>query len=229
MYLFLSLIAAVLITFLVLTVPPPVTALSFSEKGGIAGIFIICCLGGISFVFRPNWLRRFLSISQSQGKSERQMGKRTIRGHHPDCSTFQSHTVHWRGKTWCAGCVGLFIGLCVAILMMLLYIVTDVQLIKMTSYLLLAVGFLIISSVFLEGAYPSRRPLFHVLSNSMLPVSFAFVTITVGGVTGTVVYGFFTILLCVLWLDTRIHLSKWRHRFLCTSCAESCKMYPVAG
>ncbi|MCX6662347.1 MAG: hypothetical protein NTY91_07350 [Euryarchaeota archaeon] len=105
--------------------------------------------------------------------------------------------------------------------------ITDYQPTNMISYLLLLLGLFILLVVYIEVLYRSRYAIVHVIINSLMPFSFFIITIAVGGLTGKFVYGFFTILLCFLWLDTRIHLSKWHHRSLCKNCFESCKMFMV--
>jgi ABC-type nickel/cobalt efflux system permease component RcnA len=197
-----------------------------SEKMVIAGAFILCCLLGVSFTVRPNWARRHFPKKTNEKESSIQ-GKRSFLGHHPDCGTFQNHTIRWKQKTWCSGCFGLFIGLCASILIMILYILLDVSLTPQFSTLLLLLGLSILPVVYLEILYRSRYPIVHVLTNSMLPLSFFLLTITVVGLTGRIADGMFTILLCFLWLDTRIQLSKWRHNSLCSNCTEPCKMYTV--
>jgi hypothetical protein len=228
-YLLLSFIAAVLIVFFVVIIPSNGSLSQNSEKTMVAGVFIFCGIGGISFTLRPNWVRRYITRNQTRESRVSNQINRSFRGHHPDCTSYQDHTVHWRKTTWCAGCLGLLIGFCVSILLMILYLIIDFHLIPMVSYLFLFLGFLILTSVFLEALRQSRHPMVHLLSNSMLPLSFALLTITVEDHTGKFAYGFFTIVLCFLWLDTRIHLSKRNHRRLCLSCSESCKMYMTTG
>jgi hypothetical protein len=228
LYLIFSFLAAVFIGIFMITSPSDSPTISISEKGIIAGIFITSCVVGISFTLRPNWVRRYLPQIKKREKNTRSGVMRSFRGHHPDCHTFQNHTIQWKDKTWCAGCLGLFIGLCVSILLMMLYIITDYTQLKMISYMLFILGLFILIVVYLEIMYGSRHPIFHVLSNGMLPLAFFSITISVVGVTGKYVYGLFTILLCFLWLDVRIQLSKWRHRLFCLDCTESCKMYDAS-
>ena len=226
-YLIFSFIAAVLIILVVGTIPSHIQPISLLEKVGLACVFIFCCIIGISFTLHPNWARRYFSKFKDEEKNTLLQVKREFQGHHPDCSTFQNHTIQWKKKTWCAGCLGLFIGLCVSILLMILYMITDFQLTNMMFILLILLGLFILPVVYVEIIYRTRYAIVHVFINSMLPLSFFIITISVGGFTGKFVYGFFTILLCFLWLDTRIQLSKWHHRLLCTNCLESCKMFTV--
>jgi hypothetical protein len=214
-------------SILVITVPSYIPPITIEEKGIIAGIFIMSCVIGISFTFHPNWVRRYQPEKKNREKNTNKEATRLFQGHHPDCHTFQNHRIQLKHKTWCAGCLGLLIGLCVSILLMILYLILDVTQSKIISYSLFIIGLFILTFVYIEIVYSNRRPLLHVFTNSLLPLSFFFIIIAVIGLTGKLVYGFFTILLCFLWLDVRIQLSKWRHRFLCTHCVESCKVFIV--
>jgi len=117
--------------------------------------------------------------------------------------------------------------LCVSIFLMILYMGMNFHPTKMMALLLLLLGLLIVPVVYSEILYRNRYAIVHVFLNSLLPLSFFVITVTVGEITGEFIYGFFTILLCFLWLDTRIQLSKWRHGLLCAHCVESCKMFSV--
>lgn len=226
-YLIFSSIAVALVVFLVQEAPPDPPVIPIIEKIGIAGVFITCCIFGISFTLRPNWVHRHLTKKKSNGETNAvNEVKRAFRGHHPDCPAFQNHTIRWKERVLCAGCLGLFVGLCLSIVFMMLYLVIDIQLPKMMSYLIFFAGLFILFWVFLENLFIQKHLSSHAFSNSMLPVSFFIITISVVGVTGKFIYGFFMILLCSLWIDTRIQLSKWRHGLLCAHCTNPCKMYP---
>ena len=226
-YLLFSVLAAIFMSILVITSPSYTPPITIEEKGVIAGIFIISCVIGISFTFKPNWIRRYQPWKNNREKNTNKKAIRLFQGHHPDCYTFQNHRIQWKHKTCCAGCLGLLVGLCVSILLMLLYVILDVTQSKIISYSLFIIGLFIITFVYLEILYSNRHPLLHIFSNSLLPLSFFIIIIAVIGLTGKLVYGFFTILLCFLWLDVRIQLSKWRHGLLCTHCVEPCKMFTV--
>ena len=223
-----SVLAGVFISILVITAPsyePPIT---IEDKGVIAGIFIMSCVIGISFTYNPNWIRRNQPWKKNRKINTNKEATRLFQGHHPDCHTFQNHRFQLKHKTWCAGCLGLLIGSCISIMSMILYLILDVTQSKIIFYLLFIVGLFILTFVYIEIVYSNRHPLLHVFSNSLLPLCFFIIIIAVIELTGKLVYGFFTILLCFLWLDVRIQLSKWRHSLLCKYCAETCKMYETS-
>lgn len=212
--------------FVVLT-PSQTSSISFLEKVGLAIVFILCCIIGISFTIHPNWIRHYFPKTKNLEKNIQLGFKRSFQGHHPDCLIFQNHTIQMMGKNWCAGCLGLFIGLCSAIVIFILYMMTDIQLTNVMSFHFLIFGLFTLAVVFIEILHRSRHAIVHIFINSLMPVSFFLITIAVGSITGEFIYGLFSILMCFLWLDTRIHFSKSRHSILCTECSESCKMFTV--
>ncbi len=131
------------------------------------------CVFGISFTFHPNWVRRYLPQKKNREKNTTTRLKRSFQGHHPDCHTFQNHTIQWRHKTWCAGCLGLLIGLCVSILLMILYIITDFTQLK-NDFLSVVYPWIVHSYFCIlrncVSEQTSNSSMF--FSNSMLPISF---------------------------------------------------------
>ena len=225
LYLAFSFIGAALLILLIGLKPSQSSSLSISEKVGITAAFILSCSAGISLTFKPNWFRHYFSKSTYETQNTHSKGKQSFQGHHPGCLTFQNHTIHWRGKIWCAACLGLFIGFCVSIALMVFYMITDFQPTQMTALLLLLLSVFILVVVFIEIIHRNTHASIHVFINSLLPLSFFLVIVAVVGATGELLYGFLSLLLCFLWLDTRIQLSKSHHTMLCKNCAEPCKMF----
>jgi hypothetical protein len=224
-YLGLSVAGAALLVVFVSMTPAPTRTLALLEKIFVAGVFISICVFGVSFSLRPNWVRPFISKKDNTEKNHSEALQRSFRGHHPDCKTFENHRMIYQNKTWCAGCFGLLIGCFLSILLMMLYVVVPFQQPLTISRLLFFLGLLVIAFVYLESILGSRRSIIHVLSNALLVLSFFLITTSMVELSGKVVYGLFTILLCILWLDTRIQLSRWHHRRLCRSCLQPCKIY----
>jgi len=224
-YLGLSVAGAALLVVFVLMTPAPTHTLVLLEKMIVAGVFIASCVVGISFSLRPNWVRLFISQKENTVKNHSEALQRSFWGHHPDCKTFENHRVIYLDKTWCAGCLGLLIGCLLSIILMILYVVVPFQQPPTISRLLFFLGLLVMALVYLEIILGSRHSIIHVLSNGMLILSFFIITASIVELSGKVEYGLYTILLCILWLDTRIQLSRWHHRRLCSSCLQSCKIY----
>jgi len=224
-YLGLSVAGAALLILFVSMTPAPTRTLVVLEKIVYAGVFIIICVFGVSFSLRPNWVRPFISKKDNTEKNHTEALQRSFRGHHPDCKTFENHRMIYQNKTWCAGCLGLLIGCLLSIILMILYVVVPFQQPPTISRLLFFLGLLVIALVYLEIIRGSRHSIIHVLSNGMMVLSFFFITTSMVELSGKVEYGLYTILLCILWLDSRIQLSRWHHSRLCSSCLQSCKIY----
>ena len=150
---------------------------------------------------------------------------RSFFGHHPNCDRFQAHRITIGNKTWCAGCFGLLLGSLVSILFMVIYTISSTGLSQSTSVMLLLLGLVLVVLILIETISKSRRAVTHLFFNVLLTPSFFFITMSVTELTGKSFFGLFTILLCALWLDTRVTLSTWSHRSTCSFCQESCKIY----
>jgi nitrate/nitrite transporter NarK len=224
-YLLFSFIAAILVVLFVLLTPRSSAPPTFLEKLGIASVFILSCCIGISFTLKPNWIRRYGSKVKNQDNSTPPHITKSFQGHHPVCPTFQNHTIQWRKQIWCAGCLGLLLGFCGAILLMILYSIMNLQFSRTTGLFLIFFGFFIFAVVLIEIQYQRKHTITHVVINSLLPLGFFLIIIAVQESTGDLLYSFFSLLFCFLWLDTRIQFSKTRHRVLCRNCAEPCKMF----
>jgi uncharacterized membrane protein len=228
-YLVLSLIGAMFLIGIVLYSPVSSPMPTVPDKIVVASTFIFLCILGISFSLRPNWLKGMMLKNNMTGSNNAHESKRCFLGHHPDCSFFDTHRIRYAKKTWCAGCFGLLIGCLVSMILMVLYVAISYQQSSTLSRLLFFFGLFLIVLVYVELFLGSSSPTIHIIFSSLLIVGFFCITIGIIELSGNGIYGFFTILICTLWLETRIQLSRWRHSLLCKECSESCKMYGTSG
>ena len=224
-YLILSGVGILLLSAVVLQAPVATAKLSFFEKIFLGSIFLCLCLLGVSLCLRPNWIKTLALKKDNARTNQGNEVTRCFIGHHPDCSVFDYHRIVFNKKTWCAGCIGLLFGCLLSSGLMILYVLGFPPVALMGYRLLFFVGMFCIIFVYAELLTGSRSRIVHIIANSTLVLSFLFITVSIGELTGNVIDGFFTILLCVLWLDTRILLSKWRHSLLCSNCSKACKTY----
>jgi len=223
-YLLLSIIAIVFVLTMIF-VRSHANIITFYEKLFVAAIFFASCLFGISLAIYPNWWRTYTHQTNHTSKVQEEKIKRSFQGHHPDCKTFKSHVIVIKNKPRCAGCLGLALGSLVSILLMALYLFLPYRLPVAISYILLILGIFALLLVYGEIILNNRHTLIHIIINSLLVLSFLVITISVVEITKGPVYGILTILICFLWLDTRIHLSNQQHKNICASCTKSCKTY----
>ncbi len=224
-FLVLSALGAVFLFGIVFQTLDSVLMVVQTEKLVVACFFSLLCAFGVLFALRPNWLKATLSKKNTTEKNKTNEIKQRFRGHHPDCFVFEHHRLICGKKTWCAGCFGLLIGCILSIILMLLYVVVPLRLSLLAARLWFIFGLFVIIIVFAESILPRRYAGTHVMVNAMFIVSFFLITVSVVELSGDVIYGFYAMILCVLWLDTRIHLSKWHHSHLCIRCPQSCKIY----
>jgi hypothetical protein len=224
MYVTFSIIAAALIIFLAVQ-SPSTDPFSQTNRLIVAAAFIMCAVLGTSFAIRPNWIRRFgLKKNELKG-SKTSSVQRMFQGHHPDCKAFESHTIKNYKTVWCAGCLGLGIGCTLSIVFMAIYVFFLFHQSLFFYQGMIVAGLFIITMAFLDARGEIKHPIRHIVINSALPLSFVLITISIVELTSNLMLGLCTILLCFLWLDTRVQLSAWRHQKLCYSCPEPCKMY----
>ena len=191
----------------------------------IAIIFIIICLFGISIAIYPGWYKK-IRESKNHNENNHQIIKTIKRkGHHPNCNKFKDHILKTKHKSYCAGCLGLAIGSFISILLMIFYIIIANEQFLQIFQILILIGFIFIIISYFEIVLPLRNVIFHITSGILLVVSFFIITISIFELTGIIIYGMISILLSLLWLDTRIQLSIWRHKHICNNCSEICKMY----
>jgi len=191
----------------------------------VGGAFIASCFFGISIALYPGWYRR-LGVSGRQ--ANRDPGKegiqRGMRGHHPDCATFESHRVYFGERVFCAGCLGIMLGSILAMILMATYIGISQYDPKGSAQSLTFLGSIAILLVYLEVA-SSRHRVLHIVSNAALMIGLLLVTIGMLEATGSMMVGLLGVLFGFLWMNTRISLSGWRHALLCRKCGEVCKGY----
>jgi len=228
-YLLLSFLAGLFLIILVIVHSSSSVPVSSVDKIGITIFFIACCIVGISFALRPNWRKHWLRKKGQTLKNKPDTLARKYKGHHPDCDKFQDHTILFQQTTWCTGCLGLSIGSICAILFMLMYGLSSYQQPVLVSKLIILLGLATIGLVYLESINTKQQKIIHLFSNAMLIVSFFLITMGLVELTGTIVYGLFSLLLCVLWLETRIQLSKRQHERICKLCTASCKIYRLTS
>lgn len=219
-------IAIVFVLLTILLVWDPTNAISLNDKLMVSALFIASCCVGISLALYPGWLRRRSRPKQTTVAQE--PPNRSFSGHHPDCEKFQTHRLTIGEKTWCAGCLGLLVGSVISIFFMILYAVSSPGFSRLLYESFLLIGLVLIVVIFVETIVKNRNSTVHVLFNILLILGFFFITMSVSELTGKGLYGVFTVLLCTVWLNTRVTLSTWRHRSTCSYCNESCKMYAPA-
>lgn len=192
------------------------------ERMAVVSAFImICTLGMLSALDLVSFARgKEQLIPRERGRAR--SGPMRV-GHHPDCEGFRGHTIGLRGRTYCCGCLSLAFGSGIAIcLMAMLMLFTNIA--PTNGPYLVLLGLLIVAISFLE-AWVHRQRWTHILANVLLPVGFMLMTIGVTVATGDGALGLVAVLISILFMDTRISISRWKHEDICRRCCRECKAY----
>jgi uncharacterized membrane protein len=194
----------------------------------VAGAFITSCLLGLSFAIRPNWIKRTIETRKGNGNANPSENIKITRlGHHPDCEGFEDHVIKMQKRTICSGCTGLAVGSIVSIIFMILYLIIQPKFQTNVIIFLFILGFIFICLNYLNVVSPLKNSFSHLFSNVLLIMGFFLIVIFTLEITGNTTMAILAVIISFLWLDTRIKISKWRHKTTCKVCLKSCKAYGI--
>jgi len=224
-----------LILTVLLALYPPISQENFVWRKPLVGsTYSVVCVLGILAVFFPKTCSKFFDLGKQEKHQNRFFGfKRnksisytttlTLRGHHPVCGRFSAHIFSLGGKLLCATCSGLFLGALIALVGVALYFFGNWQM-GQNAFLMILIGALGVVFGLLQSPLP-------ILQNSVIRL-FSSVFFVVG--TFLILIGneelahstsvdLFFVALSVFWLLTRISLSQWDHKRICSKCTlDSC-------
>ncbi|MDY6965587.1 MAG: hypothetical protein SVM80_06400 [Halobacteriota archaeon] len=228
-YLMLSTIGVALIILMSRLAPQDTsttTTIQTIDRLLLGGIFITICIFGFSLAIRPNWISGLTKQpNHDPEKKGSQIKKRRIQGHHPDCEQFEGHTIKINEKILCAGCTGLALGSIISIILMGAYVVLPGRIKPHILHQLIILGMTFKILNFIETLIPMKNSLLHTISNIFLVIGFSFIVVGIFQQTGSTSYGIITVIISLLFLDTRIQISSWQHDKICRDCSEDCKIY----
>jgi hypothetical protein len=194
----------------------------------------ICCLGSTAALL-PSRCSRILHQTQvnhrrppQSDNSDEPLQKRVLwSGHHPLCGRYTTHVVQIRGKTCCAGCIGLLTGALLAIAGSLTYSLQIINIAEEAAPLLWAGSFLV-----LLGLLQYTRPLMmngwgHFLLNTIFVSGTFLLMVTVIEINGTLFVETYFLITLLFWILTRVALSNFEHQRICRQCESTsclCRM-----
>ncbi len=196
-----------------------------TDKLIVVGVFFISCIFGISIAIYPNWWRKNKQKTNQKINLKKPKTSRLYKGHHPDCNIFKNHIILIKNKPRCTGCLGLIIGAISSFLLITIYLISPIKISKTYFFIFITIGIIVLFSIYIEILFLKRNTSIHIILNSLLIISFLTITIGVFEITKNLIYSISTILLCFLWLNTRIIFSKQKHKRTCQSCKQECKSY----
>ncbi len=191
-------------------------------SGGIlvwAVFSAMCVMGAVAALF-PHYCSSSVSVPSDLDESKYTVlrGIRLVHGHHPECGKFGGHELVRKGKTFCAGCLGLLVGAIAALSTTTLYFIFNYHPPALSGYF--GLGFVVIGLLY-NILMRQGSPFVRTALNFLFVFGFALVLVAVDGV-GDLGLVFFVIGLCAFWMFTRIQLSRWSHDKVCGACEEDC-------
>lgn len=184
-------------------------------------VFSTLCIMGATATLLPHRCSLSTSLPEDLAPSRFTIikGIRLVHGHHPTCERFRYHEFTFGVKTFCASCTGLFIGAVTALSSATMYFVYNYRLPTISGYI--GLGCVILGLLYIP-LLKTRIPILRSAYNALFVFGFALVLVMVDGV-GNLSFDLVVIGLCVLWMFTRIQLSRWSYDALCGGCDEICE------
>ncbi len=138
-----------------------------------------------------------------------------MQGHHPSCGKFAAHVFQIRSKTFCAACVGLLLGGLLALAGALLYFFGNWRVPEQNSSIMVLVGILGVGLGLFQFKF---RNLVRLSLNTFFVLGTLFILIGVDEFVQSLMVDLFVVSVIFFWLFTRISLSQWDHKRICSDC-----------
>jgi len=190
----------------------------------IGSLYATICLLGILAIFYPKNCENSLMFKRTPQSQERPYsanisGTVRIKGHHPDCQYFSKHWIEIRKRTLCAACIGLLIGAMASLAGTIFYFF--VGFVPFFADLrVLLVGY----AGMLLGLFQFKLGGYVKLTANALFVFSTFITLIAADTLGaSLLVDFYVIGLFIFLLLTRILISEWNNKRICTKC-EMCRL-----
>ncbi|MDH7563850.1 MAG: hypothetical protein QHH24_03065 [Candidatus Bathyarchaeota archaeon] len=204
--------------------PPPAAAQTF-RKPAAGSIFLLICLLGILAAIRPKKCSKIFAFHSEADETDISGTPHKgliIIGHHVNCEEFSSHVTSFFGRTYCAACAGLFLGALAALISGVFYFFTDWTA-GMSSFSFPAVstGTIFIVLGFAQLLFKGKM---RMALNTVFPFGAFLILAGMDALAQNVFVDLYLTALTVLWIWTRILLSKWDHIRICGACKHACSL-----
>ncbi len=202
--------------------PPNITGNIPWRKPLIGSIFSAICIFGILAVFSPTRCLRILELRKKESPINSSSGKfishrlsPSMQGHHPNCGKFSAHIFQIRGKTFCAACMGLLLGGLLALTGALLYFFGNWRIAEQSSSIMVYAGIIGVGLGLFQFKF---RSLLRLSLNTLFVLGTLLILIGIDDFVHSLMVDLFVVSLILFWLFTRISLSQWDHKRICSDC-----------
>ncbi len=215
---FLSLILIAILT----AFPPNVSGNIPLRKPLVGSIFSTICILGVLAVFLPTKCSTIFKLKKAEasnnsisGMFASHMSSSSLQGHHPRCGKFAAHLFRIRDKTFCAACTGLLFGGLFALAGALIYFFDSWYVVGQYSAVSVMFGILGVALGLFQFNFSN---LVRLLFNTFFVLGSLIILIGIDVLVHSLVFDLFVVSLILFWLFTRISLSQWDHRRICSEC-----------
>jgi hypothetical protein len=189
------------------------------RKPLIGSIFIAICIFGSVAALLPNQCSKFFKKEKINNKSKAYQlfmysNSLSMNGHHPSCEKYKAHTFSIKNKTFCAACIGLFVGGLVTTVGSFFYFFIEWVIIE-NSILFVILGILAVGFGFFQQWFKS---IIRLSLNFVFVLGSFFILIGIDKLIHSIIIDLFVISLILFWLSIRVSLSHWDHERICSSC-----------
>ena len=203
------------------------------DRSMVAAAFALVCVVGLSMALSPNWIGRVFRqaphgpppVAAGPDVDDDGMPRRARVGHHPDCGRFDGHRLRWGEGALCAGCTGLAAGSVAGIGLSIALALVPFTLDDAWARALLYGGIALVLADLVTDIVPGRPAAAHAALDALMVVGAFMAALGTLWSTRSLGYGLLAVLVAVMWVDTRVTLSAWRHIDTCGRCPEQCKAY----
>jgi len=205
------------------------------DRSIVAAAFAAVCVVGLSMALSPNWIGRVFRQAPhgpqmgavGLAEDDDGMPRRARVGHHPDCERFDGHRLRRgeRERELCAGCTGLAAGSVAGIALAIAYSLVPLSIDDAWARAMLFGGIALVLADLMTDIVPGRPAAVHATLDALMVVGAFMATVGTLVSTRSLGYGLLAVLVAVMWADTRVTLSAWRHVDACGRCPEACKAY----
>ena len=145
-----------------------------------------------------------------------------LRGHHVGCAPYSTHVIHIGNKVFCATCSGLLVGAVIVLVCVGLVFFGNLT-ISENPFVPVAAGVAGVIAGLLYPVVPARfqHGFTRFLAGVLLAVGSFLILAGVEEAVASFSLDIFFVVFSVLWLATKMSLSQWEHRRLCTRCSAS--------
>lgn len=199
-----------------------------SRKQLIGSILVLICLSGILAVFSPEKCSKTFH-NRRKGKPSAltveglgsYLVRAQIRGHHPNCGSFDAHLICLNGRVLCAACTGLFFGGVLVLLGTAFYFFLEADFLGKLGLWGVLVGQIGVVLGFFQFRF---KGFIRSFLNAFFVVACFLMLVGADALAENLLVDLYVTCLITFWLFTRILISKWDHSLICRRCRLPCEL-----